>query len=160
MENGKSCVNRVWGEVLPFAEPIGCVATLRSGPALISGWVFPSADLCGNYRSDFVAVGGSCLWYSSNSCQIRQNIKCVTYLFAKHLSQWLALQVVHRRPLWSLKSLQIVHRALLEIIVGYFLPAEEALAPFPPVTWKEMRTKGAFGIFHTLLSALTSSKSL
>lgn len=62
MENGQSCVSRVWGEVLPSAETIGCVATVRSGPALVSGWVFPSADLCGNYRSDFVVVvGGSCL---------------------------------------------------------------------------------------------------
>lgn len=59
MENGKPCVSQVWGEVLPSVEPIGCVAALRSGLALVSGWVFPFADLCGNYRSgDFFCCCG------------------------------------------------------------------------------------------------------
>lgn len=59
MENGKPCVSQVWGEVLPSVEPIGCVAALRSGLALVSGWVFPFADLYGK-EIFVVVVGESC----------------------------------------------------------------------------------------------------
>ena len=40
-------------------EPIGCVAALRSGLALVSGWVFPFADLYGK-EIFVVVVGESC----------------------------------------------------------------------------------------------------
>ena len=65
-----------------------------------------------------------------------------------------------QRPLWSLKSLQTVHRALLENVVGYFLPAEEAIAHLPRMAWRDEEKGGLWYFSHLTISSSFSKVSV